>query len=222
MFPYAEASTITTEGARLYRVPGGLYPSITTILGRTMDERKSKALHYWRKKVGKAEAERIRAEAAVNGNALHAMQEASLAGEPPPDLPGVSLDVMVAAEQLEALFEGRVSEVWGQEVALWSDRLKAAGRADLVCVLDGRPAVVDYKTARKPRTRAQMTDAVLQSAFYAIAHNEMFGTAIDRAAATFSHIGGKTKEVSESVESVREALEGRIRAYRGQAKACPF
>jgi len=70
------------------------------------------------------------------------------------------------------------SEVWCQETALWSASRRYAGRVDLVGVWEGEPAIIDFKTSRKPKQDAWITDYWLQTTAYALAHNELFGSDI--------------------------------------------
>ena len=72
-----------------------------------------------------------------------------------------------------------ITEVWGQEVPLWSNDLEVAGRCDLICKYKDVPAIVDYKTSRRIKNKNEITDYALQLTFYAIAHNEMYGTDIN-------------------------------------------
>jgi genome maintenance exonuclease 1 len=68
--------------------------------------------------------------------------------------------------------------VWGQECALYSPSLEVAGRCDLVGKYKGIPVIVDFKTAGRVKGHKDIGDYKLQLAFYACAHNEMFGTNI--------------------------------------------
>jgi len=58
--------------------------------------------------------------------------------------------------------------------------LKVAGTVDLVGVYDGKPAVIDYKTSYREKGEAEIEDYFLQATFYALAHNEMHRTEIDK------------------------------------------
>lgn len=49
---------------------------------------------------------------------------------------------------------------------------------DCVGVYEGKPAIIDFKTTRKPKKREWIDDYFLQGAAYAEAHNEIYGTDI--------------------------------------------
>ena len=70
-----------------------------------------------------------------------------------------------------------IDEVWGTEVPLYYPGLYA-GTADCIGVWKGRPAMIDFKTTRKPKKREWIDDYFLQCAAYAEAHNQLYGTEI--------------------------------------------
>ena len=45
----------------------------------------------------------------------------------------------------------------------------------------GKPAIMDFKTTSRPKTRARVDDYRLQTMAYMAAHNLMFGTKISKA-----------------------------------------
>ncbi len=55
-----------------------------------------------------------------------------------------------------------------------------AGTTDLIAVHDGEEAILDYKSAKKIRTRDQIGDYFCQGAAYALAHNYHHGTNISK------------------------------------------
>jgi genome maintenance exonuclease 1 len=73
----------------------------------------------------------------------------------------------------------RMDEVWGVEVPLYADGLYA-GTTDLIGVHTGSDAIVDFKNARSKRKPEWVEDYGIQTAAYAMAHNEMFGTSIKK------------------------------------------
>lgn len=73
----------------------------------------------------------------------------------------------------------QINEVWGQEVPLFYEGLWA-GTTDLVGMHNGIPSIMDYKNSRKPKTWEHIENYRLQLAAYALAHNQMHGTDINR------------------------------------------
>jgi genome maintenance exonuclease 1 len=77
--------------------------------------------------------------------------------------------------------EGLVNcnEAWGTEVQLYCPGLYA-GTTDLVGVHNGQAAIMDHKQTNKPKKREWIEDYFVQTAAYALAHNEVYGTKINK------------------------------------------
>ena len=56
-YTYTQGTQITDQGTRNYDIAGQRLPSVTTILGKTKDQ---KFLRDWKAKVGEKTAERVR------------------------------------------------------------------------------------------------------------------------------------------------------------------
>jgi genome maintenance exonuclease 1 len=72
-----------------------------------------------------------------------------------------------------------VDEVWGIETHLTFPGLYG-GTADLICVHEGEPAIGDFKTSRKFKKKEWVEDYFMQASAYALAHNEVYGTNIQK------------------------------------------
>jgi len=96
--------------------------------------------------------------------------------------PGGNNYVRLLAERMadQIIHRGliRVGECWGIEAALYAPQLYA-GTSDCIGVYDGRPAIIDFKTAKKIRSREMIDDYFLQLSAYIIAHNELYDTQIE-------------------------------------------
>lgn len=75
----------------------------------------------------------------------------------------------------------KVDELWGVEVGLIAQGVYA-GTADAVGIHEGKHSIVDFKTAKKIKKREWIEDYFMQGAAYILAHDEMFGTNIERIA----------------------------------------
>jgi ATP-dependent exoDNAse (exonuclease V) beta subunit len=58
-----------------------------------------------------------------------------------------------------------MNNVYAQEVPLYSDQLKVAGRVDLIAEWGGQLAIVDFKTSRKPKERKIHSELFYASVF---------------------------------------------------------
>jgi hypothetical protein len=70
-------------------------------------------------------------------------------------------------------------EFWGTEVPLYFPHIYA-GTTDCVGVHKGASAILDFKQSNKPKKTEWITDYFLQLAAYAEAHNEVYGTNINK------------------------------------------
>lgn len=162
---------------RLYSTPSGNLPSVTTILSATSDD---DGLKKWRAFVGEAKANEITLEATTAGTFMHENLERRLVGDA--DHEG-GMPIRVLARRMADVIQTnawpKINEVWGQEVPLFYEGLWA-GTTDLVGVHDGIHTIMDYKNSRKPKKWETIENYRLQIAAYALAHNQMFGTNIER------------------------------------------
>lgn len=162
-------------GNRLYVTPSGKLPSVTTILSNTGDKT---GLLEWKAWVGDVKAEKIKKEATDLGTLTHTHLENHIMGvERPRGSNHVRVQARNMADQIIAHGFPRVTEVWGIEAALYYPGLYA-GTSDLIGVFDGQPAIMDYKTAKKMKSRDKIEDYFCQGAAYCMAHNAVWGTDI--------------------------------------------
>jgi len=178
-FKYKDAETINVEGKRVYQISDEkYYPSITTVLGHTLETEKKNVLSAWKARVGSKEADRISSAACNRGTNTHLMLERYLRNEDPllETFPVEHVKIF-SSLRLELR---KINKVFGQEVVLHSDILGIAGRCDLVAEYQGTLAIVDYKTSSRVKSADEIGDYWIQAAFYATAHNEMFGTNIEK------------------------------------------
>lgn len=169
--------TTADDGKRYYLDPtnGQPLPSVTTILSQTADKT---YLVEWEARVGKEKAEAIRNEAAGLGTLLHTHMECHIQGITRPG--GNNIGRQMVARMADQIIEKampNVDEIWGFEIPLWFPGLYA-GTTDLVGVYEGKPAIMDYKTTKKMKSRDKIADYFDQTVAYSLAHNEVFGTNI--------------------------------------------
>lgn len=161
---------------RLYETPGGnLYPSVTTIVGSIGDK---SYLDEWRATVGNDVADKITKDAARRGTFLHSCCENWLQGLP------VKFDMFQHIEKemfgyfLPVLQS--IEEVHAMETTLWSDKLRCAGTVDLIAKHKGQMKVLDWKNARRFKSKEDIPNYFAQMAAYAYMFYERTGVAISR------------------------------------------
>lgn len=216
MFNYQEMSTQTALGGRWYDTPIGSFPSITTILGTTAPPEKVASLENWRQSLGVEKANAVSKKATDRGTNVHLLAErylkkevvnAPINGQPVPHLDLGSFNAL-------KLKLDKIDEIWGQEVALYSTSLEVAGRCDLVGKYKGVPVIVDFKTASRVKKKSDIHDYELQIYFYAIAHNEMFGTNIQEGVILMVADSGFPQEFRVIfTDELKAELKKRVNAY---------
>ena len=163
------------DGRRYVTLDGNAYPSVTTVLSILSEE----SIAKWRKRVGEEEANRIGQRAATRGTAVHSLIEKYLKNEPD-CRDGFLPHVVQSLENLKPLLDKHVTKVYAQEVPLYSDHLQLAGTCDCVCEWDGVPTIVDWKTSRRPKKKANIGNYFMQLAAYAVMWEERTGMPIQQ------------------------------------------
>lgn len=188
-FNYQEISTIEYQGQRWYSCRDGVaYPSITTILGRTMPEEKKKSLENWRTMLGSIAADKKTKQACDRGTHVHGMLEQFLKGEEV-SVKGIPPEDIQVFNSMKLSLKG-ITEIYGQEMALYSDVLQVAGRCDLAGKWKNIEAIIDFKTSGRFKDEKEIQDYWVQCAFYAMAHNELYGTNIEKGVILMGVAGG--------------------------------
>ena len=179
-YPYQQFKRKSVNGKRLYENPyGDPVPSVTTILDKTKPKEKRDALNRWKKRVGEKEAQRIVTEASDNGSRMHAILEYWVKNETYTGETTILSETM--ADVIKQNVQSDIDEVWGSEVNLCYPQLYA-GTTDLVGVYKGKPTIMDFKQTNKPKKREWIDDYFMQGAAYALAHNELYETKIEKIA----------------------------------------
>jgi ATP-dependent exoDNAse (exonuclease V) beta subunit len=213
MFKYHEITTETVDNKRWYHTPKGPYPSITTVLNLTESAEKKASLASWRTSLGEEKARQVSLKACDHGTAVHLLAERYLKRQDPFELingePVQQADK--AAFNALKLKLDKIDEVWGQEVPLYSTELEVAGRCDLVGKYKGVPVIVDFKTAGRIKGHKDINDYRLQLAFYARAHNEMFGSNIQDGVILMVAQTGFPMEFNVKLAEYKDELEARVK-----------
>ena len=193
--------TTTLPSGRTYHTPDGDFSSITTILGKTSPN--LLWLEKWKARVGEEEAQRVSKLATDRGTLVHEYLEKYWNGlDIKKDLAKETQNVRALAESLISATSQNVTSVNAQEVPIWSNSLKFAGRIDMVGYWQGIPAIIDFKTSKKVKQVKEIKDYFLQCCGYAYAHNELYATNIKKIGVIIA-VDNKTEaQIFESVAPV--------------------
>ena len=167
------------EGKRHYVIKTEKLPSVTTILSATESAEKTEALARWRASKGEEIATRIVDESAARGTAMHKILEKYILEQGYVDLTTVGQQAHNMAIRVIEQGLCNVPEYYGTECTLYYPGLYA-GQTDLVAVHKGKDAIIDFKQTNKPKKREWIEDYCLQLAAYAMAHNFIYKTKIEK------------------------------------------
>lgn len=176
-YPDLHADTDEESGKRVYYTPDGPASSVTTILSLLPHP----GLDEWRERVGPEVAKHESQVATTIGSHMHNILEHYVL-DTVYDCDPDDEYVKMAKQMFQAvsMFGLRgVDEIWGVETALHLEDWYA-GRTDLVGVYGGKSSIIDYKTSKWYKKAEYIKDYKLQTAAYAVAHDEMFGTDIEQ------------------------------------------
>lgn len=213
---YTDLESKTTSAGRKYAAPNGIkYPSITTVLSILSEDH----IREWRARVGEEEANRISKRASTRGTAVHAVLERYVDNEED-YFKDANLVVKSNFMEVKDILDKRLTKVYAQEAALYSEHLGVAGRVDCVGVFDGKNSIIDYKTAAKTKKKEWCEGYFVQETAYAIMWEERTGMPItqlvtviagDEGAQVFiEHRDNWSKKLLETIaEYKRRKLFGR-------------
>lgn len=192
-------------GARHYLTPIGRLPSVTTVLAAT---RCSQADAPWQRG-GRAGLD---ARARARGVAVHDQVATWLTtGQVP----------LGASPFLGSLrgFVGRLQSVALVEGAVWHES-GFGGRVDCVAEVDGVLSVIDWKTARSPRSAGWVADDHLQVGAYGAAVEARYGVRISRGFVVVA-LWDRAAQVFEtgSLDDAYRGFVDRLGRYRAGARA---
>jgi genome maintenance exonuclease 1 len=170
---YEDLSADTTDSGRVYSTPDGKYPSITTVLSILSEE----GIRAWRARVGEEEANRISSRAATRGTNVHAIIEKYLNNEKD-YADGYLPNIIENFKDIQSLLDNKIGKIYAQEVPLYSNHLRVAGRVDCVAEYNGAMSIIDFKTSRKLKKKEWIEGYFCQASAYAIMFEERTGIPI--------------------------------------------
>ena len=186
-----EMNAQMVEGKRLYSTPDGkFYPSITTVIGN--NAKKQAGLAKWRARVGKEKAAAISSRSASRGTSYHSIVEDYLNNRLHIDeYKKTPLPVVMFEHSKKVL--NRISNIYLQEAALYSDNLEVAGRVDCIADFDGVLSIIDFKTSAEPKKEYYLYDYFVQETAYACCLQELYGITVKQLVTIVACENGETQ-----------------------------
>lgn len=166
LFPDEDLETTSINGKRFYVTPKGNFPSVTTVLSI----KENKELEDWRKAVGAEEANRITEEALRRGTKFHSLLEDFLNNKE------VNPNWILKSHflQVKDFLQNNIQKVYGNEIPLYSERIKVAGRCDSVVKMHEKMFLLDFKTSKKYKESSQIDSYYMQCSAYCFMIKELY------------------------------------------------
>jgi genome maintenance exonuclease 1 len=206
---FKQAKLIEKDNAHYYQTPmGESYPSITTILHKTMSTEKKESLQNWKDK--EIAADYITQEAATVGTETHKLIENYINEIRQTD--EVRL-LSVAHFNNLIPFLQKIEDVHGTELRLYSNAMKLAGTSDCIAEYDGKLSIIDYKTKRSNQKEEWMTDHFIQGTAYSQMFKELTGIEVKQVVILVSSEKNSRMEFVKNTEDYKDLLTQRLNQY---------
>ena len=206
---FKQAQLIEKNDAHYYQTPkGDIFPSITTILQKTMDTEKQQSLQNWKEQ--EVAAQYITEESAIIGTQTHKLIENHL-------------NEITQTEEVRLLsvahfnnlipFLQKINDIHGTELRLYSNAMKLAGTSDCIAKYDGELSIIDYKTKRSNQQEEWMTDHFIQGTAYSQMFKELTGIEIKQVVILVSSEKNTRMEFVKSTEGYKDLLTQRLNQF---------
>ena len=206
---FQQAELIEKDDVHYYQTPkGDVFPSITTILQKTMSAEKQQSLQNWKEQ--EAAAEYITQEAATIGTQTHKLIENHLNGITQTD--EVRL-LSVAHFNNLIPFLQKINDIHGIELRMYSNEMKLAGMSDCIAKYDGELSIIDYKTKRSNQQEEWMTDYFIQGTAYSEMFKELTGIEVKQVVILVSSEKNTRMEFVKRTEDYRDMLRQRLNQF---------
>ena len=212
---YPSLSRETVDGVRYYDTPNGKkLVSITSVISHYNRE----IFREWRAKVGEQEANKVTKQATSRGTDMHTLAEYYLKNS---KLPSVQPLSEMLFKQAKPTLD-KIDNIHAQEQALFSYQLGVAGSVDCIAEYEGELAIIDFKTAKKPKPKKWVDHHFVQCAAYACMLYEMTGIMVKKFVIIMSCEDGevvvyeeydKRKYINLLSEYIREFVEFKLQEY---------
>lgn len=201
----------TTEQGRKYLTPSGnLYPSVTTVLSSY----NKKQILEWRNRVGDEAANKIAGKASRRGTSVHYVCEQYLLNL----MNDMRMKMMMPNVkelflQLRDHLDQNIGKIYCLEQALYSDKLRIAGRVDCIAEWRGQLSVIDFKTSTKKKNEDNILNYFMQCSAYAEMFEEITGMPIEQIVVAIATEEGESQFFVRNKRDYLNELEFYIGAY---------
>lgn len=169
-----------TERGRVYcdRDTGQKFWSMTTFLGLT--ETDPEWYDRWVQSVGQEKADAESERCCRRGEDIHLAIELYLQNKPYEEVLSAAKDHVRLFQQLKKAADTNITYVYGQELPVFSPRLKLGGRLDLFARWRREPAIIDWKGSNFLKSQADIEDYKHQLCGYSLCVQERYGVKVEK------------------------------------------
>ena len=206
---FQQAQLIEKDDSHYYQTPtGDVFPSITTILQKTMSAEKQQSLQSWKEQ--ETAAQYITQESALVGTQTHKLIENHLNGITQTE----EVRLLSIAHFNNLLpFLQKINDIHGTELKLYSNALKLAGMSDCIAKYDGELSIIDYKTKRSNQQEEWMSDHFIQGTAYAEMFKELSGIEVKQIVILVSSEKNTRMEFVKRTEEYKDLLTQRLNQF---------
>ena len=194
---------VTIDGKRFYETPGGVFPSVTSVVGWD----KQNFFAEWRRK-NPEESRRVLAR----GTKLHSLIESYLNNETL-DFDNMLPNFKVLFNQIKPELD-KIQNIVAIETPLWSKTLGLAGRTDCIAEYDGKLSIIDFKASSKEKRKQDVESYFTQATAYALMFQERTGIMVENFAILISCEDGLTQVFQNKPIKYVKKLKNVIVSYR--------
>lgn len=198
-----ELKEISHNGSRFYETPGGIFPSVTTVVGWE----KQKFFSDWRNK-NPEESKRVTSR----GTKFHKLMENYLNNE--------SIDYDNVHSMQKSLFHlikpevDKIDNIVALEKPLYGVKVGLAGRVDCIAEYDGKLSIIDFKASTKEKREKDIDNYFAQTTAYALMFQERTGIIIDNFAIIIACEDGMRQVFQGKPLQYVRHLSGLIKRYK--------
>ena len=206
---FQQAQLIEKDDAHYYQTPkGDIFPSITTILQKTMPPEKQQSLQNWKEQ--ETAAQYITEESSIIGTQTHKLIENHLNGI----MQNEEVRLLSVAHFNNLIpFLQKINDIHGTELSLYSNTMKLAGMSDCIAKYGGELSIIDYKTKRSNQQEEWMTDHFIQGTAYSEMFKELTGIEVKQVVILVSSEKNTRMEFVKNTEEYKDLLTQRLNQF---------
>ena len=206
---FDQAQLIEKDNAHYYQTPkGDVFPSITTMLQKTMPAEKLQNLQNWKEQ--EVAAQYITQESAIIGTQTHKLIENYLNGVTQTEEARL---LSVAHFNNMIPFLQKINDIHGTEIRLYSNEMKLAGTTDCIAKYEEEISIIDYKTKRSHQQEEWMTEHFIQATAYSEMFAELTGIKVKQIVILVSSEKNTRMEFVKNAEDYRDLLTQRLNQF---------